>query len=1419
MANSTHFPRTVVVGGSAGSLSAIHDLFLSLPEQSELAFVVIQHMSAKVESHLHSLIAKWTRMSVEPAIDGVQIEANRVYVALPGNLLSVVSGRFQLIAVDSPSGHLLPIDHFCKSLSAEFKSKSALVLLSGSGKDGTDGSFAVRQAGGIVIVQDPTTTNYNSMPLSVMSAGIANCALPPDQIWTALGSWKLPGKMTLTDADQNSVPDDGKMVDDILELVRVHTHKDMRGYKPTTLRRRIERRMGLCNLRSLDAYAKFLQQNSVELERLSKDLFIGVTAFFRDAEAFQILEDEVIPLLCKAKSEGQSIRIWLAGCSTGEEVYSIAILFLECFAKLKHSPELKIFATDIDDAALEVARMGSYSGEALSRVSADRVQRFFVQDKNGLRINKSVRERIVFAHHNLISDPPFSKLDLVVCRNLLIYLNTQTQRKLLSLFHFVLNTGGYLFLGSSENIGSVSRHFDAISKPHRIFRHLDMAPRRPPQLPIHAGLSVRPPDPQVLVHEAGTASGRERIYRQMLDRYAPFQVLANSNYEVLFTSGDSSPYLSVATGQASHDLFKMTKPNLILPLRSAMNRTQREHTRTVVNALLNKQKGKMPERVIRIEVTPIPTPDQQDMMLVCFSLDTAVKTDLQLDPSGGSDWALRQLEQEVDAIREDLQRTIESSRMSNEELKAANEEVMAMNEELQSANEELESSKEELQSLNEELTTTNTNLDAKIMESDVLNNDLANLLTSADTATLLLDENLQIRRFTPACAKLMRVIPSDIGRAFDDLVWRFDDPELSADCRRVMHDLAVDDREITDSENQWYLRRVLPYRDTAGTVAGVVVTFPNVTSLRQAISELKNSEAKFHTMVDWTYDWEYWMQLDGKFRYMTPSVERITGYSASEFDKDPNLIHTIIFAQDLDHWKSYFRSISSEMAATQVAELEYRIVRKTGEIVWIHHSSRQVIDEAGNRHGLRVTARDITEQKVAEEEIRNLAYFDSLTHLPNRRLLLDRLEHALASSVRNRMYGALIMLDLDHFKVLNDTQGHDVGDRLLVEVSGRLLASVRQQDTVARLGGDEFVVMLEGLGRTEKTAARKVEAVAEKIRASLNLPCTLNGADQIYYTTPSIGVTLFQGLTSKVDILLKQADVALYQSKDAGRNAIRFFNPAMQAEIDARALMEGDLRRGLEQGEFELYYQPQVNQHGDVIGAEALLRWNSPTGMVSPDQFIQLAEETGLIVSIGRWVLEAACKQLKIWDANPDTKDIQLSINVSARQFHEPEFVDQVEQCLQNSGANPSKLKLELTESSLLANVNEVITRMHKLNRLGVTFSLDDFGTGYSSLSHLKQLPLDQVKIDQSFIRDLTTDPNDAAIVRAILAMSDSLGIEVIAEGVESEAQCEFLRENGCIAFQGYLFGRPMSIEKWNGSFGASVPCISKPPQDHSLPD
>lgn len=643
---------------------------------------------------------------------------------------------------------------------------------------------------------------------------------------------------------------------------------------------------------------------------------------------------------------------------------------------------------------------------------------------------------------------------------------------------------------------------------------------------------------------------------------------------------------------------------------------------------------------------------------------------------------------------------------------------------------------------------------------------------------------------------LQRALPTtgeDASRLFA-MALREDRPALFQSMRLAGFDGSAWGHEFRVRHRDGRIRWLLAHAVTRREADGALVSYGSIndiTERKEAESRLKESEARFRSLTDLSTDW-YW-EIDAQFR-----ISRFEGYeegkSIAPQQHFLGKTHWEVGAENLnpEDWAVYRSALRAQ---TTFKDFEIKRLDANGRPNWISMSGAPFYDEQGKFLGYRGIARDITRRKAAEDVTQRLAFYDTLTSLPNRRLVSDRVSQAIITSERTRHHGALLFIDLDNFKDLNDTMGHDVGDQLLRQVGLRLLTCIRETDTAGRIGGDEFLILLEGLSESLALAAPQVRQMVDKLLQRLNEPYDLPG--RLYTGTPSIGITVFCGADTGPEELFKRADVAMYQAKAAGRNTSRFYDPQMQAAVTARAALDSDLRLALTRSELRLHYQPQVDVHDQIIGLEALLRWQHPKrGLVMPAEIIALAEQTDLIFPIGQWVMQTACEQLVRFSQSAGTQHLTVAVNVSARQFRQVNFVRQLLDLMAYTGADPHRLKLELTETVLLSDAEDAILKMSALREVGVRFALDDFGTGYSSLSYLKRLPLDQIKIDQSFVRDLQTDPNDATIVKTILALASSLDLVAVAEGVETVAQRDFLLANGCTVFQGYLYSRPLPVNE-----------------------
>jgi two-component system CheB/CheR fusion protein len=846
-------PPITGIGASAGGLDAFKKLFAAMPADSGVAFVLVPHLDPAHESLMVELVARHTTMPVVEAENGLRVEANRVYIIPPNKYMTIHGGVLRLTGPVERRTSQTSIDLFLRSLADDQQERSICIILSGTGSHGSLGLKAIKAAGGMAMVQDPTTAEYDRMPQSAVATGLADYVLPVEQMPEALVSFVKHAYVN-GGIHVEVAPEAADHLTKLLALLRTRIKFDFRCYRKKMLTRRVERRMGLNHIDSIPEYLTYLREHPEELKHLVKDLFISVTSFFRDPEAFQQLASQVIVPLVQGKESDATIRIWVPGCATGEEPYSIAMLVQEQLAVEHKSCKVQIFATDVDEEALEMARQGLYPDSIAADVTPERLARFFTHvDEHNYRISKELRETMIFAPQNLISDAPFTKLDLISCRNLLIYLEPEVQKKVITLFNFALSEGGFLFLGSSETVGRQIDLFESMSKKWRIYRRI--GPNRMervdfPLVPTVEGRAmVRRP---AQVAEAKPTNFAEVAQRLLMDRFAPASVLINRKYEICYYFGPCEDYLKPPTGTPTHDLTLMAREGLDTKLRGAVHRAVRDSQTAVVNDVRVKRKdGYHP---VRVTVQPVQAPRAPDgLLLITFEDEAASQRPTpaptpQVSAEGGDDASIRQLESELRATREDLQTTIEELESSNEELKSSNEEVMSMNEELQSANEELETSKEELQSLNEEMSTVNSQLRDKVEELETASNDITNLLDCTDIATLFLDTDFRIKRFTPVATKLFRLINSDIGRPIADITFRFTEPDLLEDTRQVLKKLLPSEKEVTTPDGSW-LRRIMPYRTHDNRIEGVVLTFSEVTALRQSDAALHAQSASEATAL------------------------------------------------------------------------------------------------------------------------------------------------------------------------------------------------------------------------------------------------------------------------------------------------------------------------------------------------------------------------------------------------------------------------------------------------------------------------------------------------------------------------------------------------------------------------------------------
>jgi two-component system CheB/CheR fusion protein len=1497
-------PYMVGIGASAGGLEALSTLIAALPTDLGISYVVLQHLSPTHRSMMAQLLGRETAMAVQEVENGVQPEPDTIYVAPASNNVKLKDGCFELIEGPREATPRPSVSMFLTSL-AEEKTEDAIgVILSGTGSDGSAGLRDIKAAGGYTFAQDPQTAKYAGMPQSAIDTGCVDWVLSPEGIAKEIAVIaRSHGSVTVA----NTPPVGATTLKKLLIKVKQQTRIDFSGYKEGTLWRRIERRMAATHVSSLDDYLALVDATPEELEHLGKDILISVTAFFRDPASFAALR-ALLQGIIQTKRPGDEIRIWVPACATGEEAYTLAIILAEMLGPNVNQFRIQIFATDIDLNALAVARKGSYPESALVDLEPGLAIRYFQKVGNHLEVSRTLRDMVVVARQNLVQDPPFLRLDLVSCRNVLIYLQNELQAKVLSTFHYSLNPSGLLFLGKSEGIFQQEALFDVLDKASRIYRRgpgesrLSVSAFRLPDL---AERSI----PKII------ADSESRLLDEAVRRYVPTTVLINGTFDILHMHGDVSPYLAIVPGKPNFNLQNLLHRELRADLQLLQHQAEHKQESAIGRAHRIRIGEEM--RDVRLVVHPLDRGVVNPFYLISFEIMPQVIAaaghgdEVPVTAEGRN---VRELEEELISTRERLQTVIEELETSNEEMQALNEEVVAANEELQSSNEELEAANEELQSTNEELTTVNEELQVRSGELSDLFNDLENIQNSVGFPIMVCNSHLELTRFNSPAAALFSLSSVSIRQPLPGMRLPVGMNDFSTEVHDAIVSNRVSEKHIFSNERH-YLLHVSPYETKArGTRGAIIVLLDHTERLVAERDVRKNREILLAIMNNSTSIIAL-KDLAGRYEFVNTEFEKFFGlesnnvlgktdaqvlprkiaddFRAKELDvvrlrtslefEDhlvfsggrERFLHSIRFplltddgvvysictqSADITEHKhaedqlrlaarvfdrsgegivvtdarqriltvnsafsqvtgyapeevigklptllasgkqdaSFYKSMWSHLQTHGWWQGEIWNKRKSGEVYPEWLTINVVNDPDGNLLNYVGIFSDISVVKESQRKVEFLATHDELTSLPNRTLFLDRLRQAIAHAERSSESFAVLFIDLDNFKVINDSMGHAAGDDLLKEIASRLRECVRGGDTVARFGGDEFALLIE-----EATVA-EAEMTAHRIADAMLRPHPIGR--QNVYPGASIGICLYPNDGLDPETLLKNADSAMYQAKDGGKRSHHFFTNELKQAADERLKLETELRGAIERDELFLLYQPQVDiESGRLVGVEALARWRHPAeGLIPPAKFIPLAEKTGIIDRLGEWVATTACRQMAAWlELGHDIP--RVSINISPYQFRRSNIPALMLRLLSQFRLEASRVMVELTESALAEDTEQAHQLLQELKSLGIKLSIDDFGTGYSSLAYLRRMPIHELKIAQHFVIDIASNSDAQAIAKTILLMAQALGFSVVAEGVETVEQLGVLRGAGCDIGQGYLFAHPLSAEELIARFGNEV--------------
>ena len=1398
----------VGIGASAGGLEALRDFCAELKPGHQITYIVAQHLSPSHTSMMVDLLRRECRLDVCEAEDGVIPEASRIYVTPPNRDIELSAGHIRLTEARIGPGPKPNINRFFNSLAIDQGANSIGVILSGTGTDGATGMIQIKSEAGITMAQDPATAKYDGMPLACIQSDSADLVLPPADIARTIQ--KLEKNTLDSPSDADKIAED--TYSGIIAIVLRETGINLFHYKKNSTMRRIRRRMAICNIAKIEDYLTFLSDNQKEVHDLARDAFISVTSFFRDPKAFVTFNKHLETLL-NNDTDNDNFRIWVPGCASGEEAYSIAILIEEHQRKHDLRINYRIFASDISEDPLKKARLGVYPDDALSDVSSSLIKRYFEETANGYSVIRRIRENVVFTSLDLIRDAPFSKLDLISCRNLLIYFDNELQSRVFDIFHYALKPSGLLFLGMSENIAQGEKLFSTLSSKHHVYAWQDVPGyrNRLPQVVSSIAKSNLPN--RSSGNLKSLESIEERLFRLLSSRYAPATIVINQHNEVMFTSGELSGLTNLKAGPASLDLLILIRPELRAALKALVYKTRRQS-----NGEADKSACSVVpmEDGISYDIAAAPfDPNRPNWLLISFikrQLPSEQDPLLGFEHNDEDEQILMTLEHELLSTRESLQTVVEELETSNEELQATNEELQSSNEEFQSTNEELQTTNEELQSSNEELLTLNDELQEKTLQYLELNSELENIQHSINSPLIVIDTNLRITRFVSTIDALVesnRVREQDHVTA---LPWRNEIIGLKGILTEVIKTHQSHRSIIQVADKVWQFQ-VTPFIDSDNRSRGAILVFFDTTELFKTKEDIRQEKEWSQITLNSIADGIIRTSIDGRIAYINPAASSYlrwtshnpTGRNLEDVlvintQEESEVVNLALYHLAGKELKSQGRNeheheTDAEKSICQITDLD-------GNGKTISYSVSSTTDASGNEDGVVITFHDITERHESLSRMSWLSSHDDLTEVSNRREIERRIESLISGIKQGRKrIATFLFMDLDQFKIVNDTCGHAAGDVLLKQVSNLLHKHIRQRDTLGRLGGDEFGIILEDCPLSE--AAR----IAEEIRSDVE-QYKFPWNDRLFRIGISIGVVEVSASTSQISDVLSNADAACYAAKNQGRNQVYVHtdnDEDLEKQREERSWVTR-IQESMENGHLTLHAQKICPLRDDNEPHwEVLLRMYGQQGdLILPGSFLPAAERFSLIKKLDMWVIDFLFSWLgRNYAANTFENMPRINVNLSGASFNDGKITEHVQTALKDNSVDPRKLIFEITESSAIVNFEAVTRFIDDVKKLGCKIALDDFGTGMSSFSYLQKLDVDFLKIDGSFVRNIDRNNYSQTIVKSIVDIAQSLDIQTVAEYAESAAVVDKLRSLNVDWVQGYEIGRPVSMDNMLTEFVA----------------